>query len=162
MKKEVTMHTIICDGCGKNVNEYSDFVAWCDVQGAIEEADRKDWIKLQEKDYCTDCWEWDEKEEQQILKSKTDEIQIFLMKDNEGIFYELKESNMKTAMQELIEAYPMSPLVLKMAEDLLEKEKEQIIDAYYGKIVLREKIDGLFGYREEGEQYYNETYNQNK
>ena len=38
----------------------------------------------------------------------------------------------------------------------LEKEKEQIIDAYYGK------IDGVFGYREEGEEYYNQTYNQNK
>jgi hypothetical protein len=69
---------------------------------------------------------------------------------------------MKTAMQELIdelkliEAYPMSPLVLRMAEDLLEKEKEQIIDAYYGN------IDGVYGYREAGEQYYNQTYNQNK
>ena len=38
----------------------------------------------------------------------------------------------------------------------LEKEKEQIIDAYYGK------INGIFGYREEGEEYYNQTYNQNK
>ena len=38
----------------------------------------------------------------------------------------------------------------------LEKEKEQIIDAYYGK------IDGVFGYREEGQEYYNQTYNQNK
>jgi hypothetical protein len=43
---------------------------------------------------------------------------------------------MKTAMQELIdelkliEAYPMSPLVLRMAEDLLVKEKEQIMMAY--------------------------------
>ena len=43
---------------------------------------------------------------------------------------------MKTAMQELIdelkliEAYPMSPLVLKMATDLLIKEKEQIINAH--------------------------------
>ena len=69
---------------------------------------------------------------------------------------------MKTAMQELIdelkliESYPMSPLVLRMATDLLEKEKEQIIDAYYGK------INGVFGYREEGEQYYNQTYNQNQ
>ena len=39
---------------------------------------------------------------------------------------------------------------------LFEKEKEQIIDAYYGK------IDGVFGYREEGQDYYNQTYNQNK
>jgi len=40
--------------------------------------------------------------------------------------------------------------------DCMEKEKEQIIEAYYGK------INGVFGYREEGEQYYNQTYNQNK
>ena len=44
---------------------------------------------------------------------------------------------MKTAMQELIdelkliEAYPMSPLVLRMATDLLEKEREQMINFGY-------------------------------
>ena len=56
----------------------------------------------------------------------------------------------------LIEAYPMSPLVLRMATDLLEKEKEQIMDSY---------LQGSF---DDGpnitnsEQYYNQTYNQNK
>jgi hypothetical protein len=66
---------------------------------------------------------------------------------------------MKTAMQELIdelkliEAYPMSPLVLRMATDLLDKEKEQIMDSY---------LQGSF---DDGpnitnsEQYYNQTYN---
>jgi hypothetical protein len=43
-----------------------------------------------------------------------------------------------------------------LRKEALEKEKEQIIDAYYGN------IDGVFGYREEGEEYYNQTYNQNK
>ena len=63
---------------------------------------------------------------------------------------------MKTAMQELIdelkliEAYPMSPLVLKMATDLLEKEKEQICNAY---------TDGLEGPYIGSEDYYNQTYN---
>ena len=63
---------------------------------------------------------------------------------------------MKTAMQELIdelkliEAYPMSPLVLRMAEDLLEKEKEQICNAY---------IEGLEGPYIRAEEYYNQTYN---
>jgi hypothetical protein len=46
--------------------------------------------------------------------------------------------------------------IIKRAESKLEKEKEQIIDAYYGN------IDGVYGYREEGEEYYNQTYNQNK
>jgi len=66
---------------------------------------------------------------------------------------------MKTAIQELIkelkyvQEFPMISGIIKRAELLLEKEKEQIIDAYYGN------IDGVFGYREEGEEYYNQTYN---
>ena len=63
----------------------------------------------------------------------------------------------------LIEAYPMSPLVLKMATDLLEKEKQQIRYAY-------EQGENDYECREEmrydkealSEQYYNQTYNQNK
>ena len=46
-------------------------------------------------------------------------------------------------------------LIYNIKNGFLEKEKEQIIDAYYGK------IDGVFGYREEGQEYYNQTYNQN-
>jgi hypothetical protein len=42
--------------------------------------------------------------------------------------------------------------VVLQAHNLLEKEKEQIIDAYYGN------IDGVYGYREAGEQYYNNNY----
>ena len=58
-------------------------------------------------------------------------------------------------MQELILKLPNefifdNPIIILEA---LEKEKEQIIDAYYGK------IDGVFGYREEGQEYYNQTYN---
>jgi hypothetical protein len=69
---------------------------------------------------------------------------------------------MKTAMQELIDelervrSMTNMNFVIRIATDLLEKEKEQIIDAYYGN------IDGVFGYREEGQEYYNQTYNQNK
>jgi hypothetical protein len=69
---------------------------------------------------------------------------------------------MKTAMQELIEylenVYYINELTNfdKDKIQFLEKEKEQIIDAYYGN------IDGVFGYREEGQEYYNQTYNQNE
>ena len=47
-------------------------------------------------------------------------------------------------------------LIYNIKNGFLEKEKEQIIEAYYGN------IDGVFGYREEGQEYYNQTYNQNK
>ena len=65
---------------------------------------------------------------------------------------------MKTAMQELIdelkliEAYPMNPLVLRIATDLLEKEKEQIIKAMNYGLGNEKEI-------ELGEYYYNQTYN---
>jgi uncharacterized protein YaaW (UPF0174 family) len=76
---------------------------------------------------------------------------------------------MKTAMQEFLDYMKeyniilvkegIEPnLLIKMlqhkAEKLLEQEKQQIIDSYYGN------IDGVFGYREEGQEYYNQTYNQ--
>jgi hypothetical protein len=66
---------------------------------------------------------------------------------------------MKTAMQELIdelkliEAYPMSPLVLRMANDLLEKEKQQIIQAAYE--FMGTNFDSNMG---RAELYYNEKY----
>jgi hypothetical protein len=69
---------------------------------------------------------------------------------------------MKTAMQELIDelesvkVFKYKNLVIRLVKNKLEKEKEQIIDAYYGN------IDGVFGYREAGQEYYNQTYNQNK
>jgi hypothetical protein len=62
---------------------------------------------------------------------------------------------MKTAMQELMNE--LDDIVTESTKKKwIEKEKEQIIDAYYGK------IDGVYGYREAGEEYYNQTYNQKK
>jgi len=67
---------------------------------------------------------------------------------------------MKTAMQELIEWYQKEHFVkttfhiqlLNKFEELLEKEKEQIINAYdMGKTTIK--------FVEEAEQYYNQTYN---
>ena len=76
---------------------------------------------------------------------------------------------MKTAMQELIdelkliEAYPMNPLVLRIATDLLEKEKEQIKDAF--EIGISEGLsmeNNTLGYDANSEKYFNKHYNQNK
>ena len=77
---------------------------------------------------------------------------------------------MKTAMQELIEyvdnpmksnAISKLELVFYLKNTLLEKEKEQIKDAYHkGGYLLTKKPYGVFV--EEVEEYYNESYNQNK
>jgi hypothetical protein len=70
---------------------------------------------------------------------------------------------MKTAMQELIDDigkyikvdWPMNKSIRNSINKGLEKEKEQIIDAYVmGSISLTS--------RTEAEEYYNQTYNQNK
>jgi hypothetical protein len=72
---------------------------------------------------------------------------------------------MKTAMKEMIQniidieskTYNQEQLYMLTALKvsaimLLKLEKEQIVDAYYGN------IDGVFGYREEGGEYYNNNY----
>lgn len=76
---------------------------------------------------------------------------------------------MKTAMQEFSEwlkayeewlkAYEYElPLELQIkAKELLEKEKEQIIDAHLAGQNANEEING-----ETEIEYYNQTYNQNK
>jgi hypothetical protein len=68
---------------------------------------------------------------------------------------------MKTAMQELIEwlekneIYYNKALILKL-KDTLEKEKEQIMKAYKD----HHDFGHIFGL--DTEQYFNQTYNQNK
>ena len=74
---------------------------------------------------------------------------------------------MKTAMQELIDelelinGYPMMPLILRIMKNRLEKEKEQIINDYM------EGVNAHISYCNgkvfiSKEEYYNQTYNQNK
>jgi hypothetical protein len=66
---------------------------------------------------------------------------------------------MKTAMQELIdeikliESYPMNPLVLRIATYLLEKEKEQILQAFKTGYNITEY---------DADEYFDLIYNQNK
>ena len=76
---------------------------------------------------------------------------------------------MKTAMQELIELIRFTDKECYatmfnegLFDKALEKEKEQIINAYEdGKENQRESITNIYKYII-GEYYYNQTYNQNK
>jgi hypothetical protein len=70
---------------------------------------------------------------------------------------------MKTAMQELLKWAKNSDMsdtmispqdLLNVINPLLEKEKQQIIDAYNRGICDNEVLDG--------QDHYNQTYNQNK
>ena len=66
-------------------------------------------------------------------------------------------------MQELIEeleeikGYKYGGLVIRLIKDKLKKEKEQIENAYWASYK-----EGQYSGDKTAEEYYNETYNQNK
>jgi hypothetical protein len=70
---------------------------------------------------------------------------------------------MRTAMQELIDelesikGYKYGGLVIRLIKDKLEKEKEQIKNAFF---MGRDEVTKKF--LNNSEEYYNGTYNQNK
>ena len=72
----------------------------------------------------------------------------------------MKNDTNKTAMQELIselkrvDDYPMIRFVIRTANDLLEKEKEQIIEAYLTGADYTNDEEVILA-----NEYYNETYN---
>jgi hypothetical protein len=75
---------------------------------------------------------------------------------------------MKTAMQELIEylesryfKYEISSILLK-SKELLEKEKEQIIDAHTNAYLIGEDDISVEDANEASIKYYNQTYNNDK
>ena len=74
---------------------------------------------------------------------------------------------MKTAMQELIDYmktyFHLTDESLEMFDKSLEKEKEQIINDYRnGKVNGYDAINEGASYNVTAEEYYNQTYNQNK
>lgn len=73
MIKPVTMYTIVCDCCGKTLL-YEDFVsAWTDECSAREVAQDSAWLNIEGKDYCPDCYEYDEDIDDYVPKQKGDE-----------------------------------------------------------------------------------------
>lgn len=69
MLKEVKMFTIICDGCGKDVNSDLEFSCWNDESYLEDIRTDSDWEKVDEKHYCTNCYEYDENDNL-IIKKK--------------------------------------------------------------------------------------------
>ena len=58
---EVKMFSLVCDRCGVDANEGTDYSAWGDDQTSRELAHDEGWITTDDgKDWCCDCIEWDE------------------------------------------------------------------------------------------------------
>ena len=69
MLKEVKMFTIVCDSCGCDVNEPSDYSCWNDENCVEEIRLEASWEKVDDKHYYNNCYEYDDNDEL-IIKSK--------------------------------------------------------------------------------------------
>ena len=66
MTQEVKMFTVVCDNCGKDANENTDYSCWNDENYAKELAMDAGWIHEDGKDYCTHCHSYDDENNLQI------------------------------------------------------------------------------------------------
>lgn len=73
MLKEVKMYTVVCDNCGKDVNKDAEYAAWNDKRHAEEVAMESDWIKENDKHYCSDCFTYDD-DDNLLIKSLSGDV----------------------------------------------------------------------------------------
>lgn len=64
---EEMMYACGCDRCEK-VFEGHDYSFWADKRFAIEQATDDDWIEIEDKQYCPDCYEWNEDGSDYVIK----------------------------------------------------------------------------------------------
>ena len=71
MIKQVTMHSVVCDRCGKQfVDDFNGIVAWLDEGTAKEQAMESEWIELLDNHYCPECYEFDAELDEYVHKKK--------------------------------------------------------------------------------------------
>jgi hypothetical protein len=71
--KELKMYTIICDGCGKDLQDGELFAGWSEKSYLDEEADNKDWVEVDDKNYCDECHEYNDNDEL-VIFNKNEQI----------------------------------------------------------------------------------------
>ena len=67
MIKEVAYYDIICDSCGKSFSEESE-MCYPDTNSALMVAEQSEWIDINGKHYCHDCYELDEVTDEYVPK----------------------------------------------------------------------------------------------
>ena len=67
MIKEVTYYDIICDRCGKSLINESE-TCYPDKDSAEMFAEQSEWVEINGKDYCPDCYELDEETDEYVPK----------------------------------------------------------------------------------------------
>ena len=72
MIKEVTYYDIICDCCGKSLTEESE-TCYPDKDSALMVAEQSEWMDINGKHYCPDCYELDEVTDEYVPKKGTEQ-----------------------------------------------------------------------------------------
>ena len=67
MVKEVIYYDIICDCCGKSLTEESE-TCYPDKDSALMVAEQSEWMDINGKHYCPDCYELDEVTDEYVPK----------------------------------------------------------------------------------------------
>ena len=51
------MYTVVCDNCGADSNEGSEFAGWNDKSWALDVVIDSDWEFVEDRHYCPNCIE---------------------------------------------------------------------------------------------------------
>jgi len=57
---KVEMYTVVCDNCNTDIGSMQDYCALNDKEAAEENALASDWIKVDNKHYCDECFSYDD------------------------------------------------------------------------------------------------------
>lgn len=61
------MYTILCDNCGKDACEDTEYAAWGDPNIVLEWS-CENWVQEGDKHYCPDCFSYDD-DDNVVLKT---------------------------------------------------------------------------------------------
>lgn len=71
MIEKVEMYQAVCDGCGESYyDDFNGFVAWSDEVAAQNAATENEWMEINGKLYCPDCYEYDEELDNYVVKKR--------------------------------------------------------------------------------------------
>ena len=80
MIKEVKMYTVICDNCGEDLGDNSEYSAWSDESSARDNAVDSEWAVLDsehgdEQIFCPKCFKsYDDEDNMIIDKTRTKQL----------------------------------------------------------------------------------------
>lgn len=70
MLKEIKVYTIVCDNCGANLCDESEYCGWNETDYIKEIAENEGWKEIDGNNYCPDCWRWNEDADGFITNNK--------------------------------------------------------------------------------------------